>query len=371
MKVTISKLFIFSLLAMAIKSAHSAAALPTGEKIIHGEVSISRGPNSMFISSNTDRNVISWNDFSVAKGNSVVFSGTDATFLNIVKSSNISVIDGNVSSIGNNNIYLINPNGINIGISGSFKANNAILSTSKLSQENVDNFIDTGDFEFTKKGMGKVKLIGTLHAENTVIDGSQVIIRDISKIELSTGVLDSVKPLKDTVSIHSSIKRIDIGSSKKVDLEKELGFTKEEFLNIASDPSGSYFITNDIDLGSLNSAVTGTNDFTGKIEGAFNSITYSLEGKGTNLEQNIGLFSTLNGSTIENLKIKNPSISVSSPEDSTYIGALAGVIKASTIKNVEEMDLVLHFQILGIKRSTQEVWQDLQPMMAHLLILKM
>ncbi len=32
MKVTISKLFIFSLLAMAIKSAHSAAALPTGEK---------------------------------------------------------------------------------------------------------------------------------------------------------------------------------------------------------------------------------------------------------------------------------------------------------------------------------------------------
>ena len=85
MKVTISKLFIFSLLAMTIKSAHSAAALPTGEKIIHGEVSVSRGPNSMLISSNTDRNVISWNDFSVAKGNSVVFTGTDATFLNIVK----------------------------------------------------------------------------------------------------------------------------------------------------------------------------------------------------------------------------------------------------------------------------------------------
>lgn len=366
MKVTISKLFIFSLLAMTIKSAHSAATLPTGEKIIHGEVSVSRGPNSMFISSNTDRNVISWNDFSVAKGNSVVFTGTDATFLNIVKSSNISVIDGNVSSIGNNNIYLINPNGINIGITGSFKANNAILSTSKLSQENVDNFIDTGDFEFTKKGMGKVKLIGTLHAENTVIDGSQVIIRDISNIKVDTGVLDSVKPLKDTVSIHSSIKRIDIGSSKKVDLEKELGLTKEdglfdhtdktaistkeEFLNIASDPSGSYFITNDIDLGSLNSAVTGTNDFTGKIDGAFNSITYSLEGKGTNLEQNIGLFSTLNGSTIENLKIKNPYISVSSPEDSTYIGALAGVIKASTIKNVEVDGLSLTFSNLGNKK---------------------
>ena len=366
MKVTISKLFIFSLLAIAIKSAHSAAALPTGEKIIHGEVSVSRGPNSMFISSNTNRNVISWQDFSVAKGNSVVFSGTDATFLNIVKSSNISVIDGNVSSIGNNNIYLINPNGINVGITGSFKANNAILSTSKLSQENVDNFIDTGDFEFTKKSMGKVKLIGTLHAENTVIDGSQVIIRDISNIKVDTGVLDSVKPLKDTVSIHSSIKRIDIGSSKKVDLEKELGLTKEdglfdhtdktavstkdEFLNIATDPSGSYFITNDIDLGSLNSAVTGTNDFTGKIDGAFNSITYSIEGKGTNLEQNIGLFSTLNGSTIENLKIKNPSISVSSPEDSTYIGALAGVIKASTIKNVEVDGLSLNFSNLGNKK---------------------
>lgn len=366
MKITLSKLFIFTILTVAVKSAYSAAALPTGEKIIHGEVSVSRGPNSMFISSNSDRNVISWHDFSVAKGNSVIFSGTDATYLNIVKSSNISVIDGNVSSIGNNNIYLINPNGINVGITGSFKANNAILSTSKLTQENVDNFIDTGDFEFTKKGMGKVKLIGTLHAENTLIDGSQVIIRDISNIKLSTGVLDSVKPLKDTLSIHSSINRIDIGSSKKVDLEKELGLTKEdglydhtdktavstkeEFLNIASDPAGSYFITNDIDLGALNSAITGTNDFTGKIDGAFNSITYSLEGKGTNLEQNVGLFSTLNGSTIENLKIKNPSISVSSPENSTYIGGLAGVIKASTLKNVEVDGLTLSFSNLGNKK---------------------
>lgn len=366
MKITLSKLFIFTILTVTIKSAHSAAALPTGEKIIHGEVSVSRGPNSMFISSNSDRNVISWHDFSVAKGNSVVFSGTDATYLNIVKSSNISVIDGNVSSIGNNNIYLINPNGINVGITGSFEANNAILSTSKLTQENVDNFIDTGDFEFTKKGMGKVKLIGTLHAENTVIDGSQVIIRDISNIKVNTGVLDSIKPLKDTLSIHSSINRIDIGSSKKVDLEKELGLTKEdglfdhtdktavstkdEFLNIASDPAGSYFITNDIDLGALNSAITGTNDFTGKIDGAFNSITYSLEGKGTNLEQNIGLFSTLNGSTIENLKIKNPSISVSSPENSTYIGGLAGVIKASTLKNVEVDGLTLSFSNLGNKK---------------------
>ena len=366
MKITLSKLFIFTILTMAVKSAHSAAALPTGEKIIHGEVSVSRGPNSMFISSNSDRNVISWHDFSVAKGNSVVFTGTDATYLNIVKSSNISVIDGNVSSIGNNNIYLINPNGINVGITGSFEANNAILSTSKLTQENVDNFIDTGDFEFTKKGMGKVKLIGTLHAENTVIDGSQVIIRDISNIKVNTGVLDSIKPLKDTLSIHSSINRIDIGSSKKVDLEKELGLTKEdglfdhtdktavstkdEFLNIASNPTGSYFITNDIDLGALNSAITGTNDFTGKIDGAFNSITYSIEGKGSNLEQNIGLFSTLNGSTIENLKIKNPSISVSSPENSTYIGGLAGVIKASTLKNVEVDGLTLSFSNLGNKK---------------------
>lgn len=68
--------------------------------------------------------------------------------------------------------------------------------------------------------MGKVKLIGTLHAENTVIDGSQVIIRDISNIKVDTGVLDSVKPLKDTVSIHSSIKRIDIGSSKRLILKR-------------------------------------------------------------------------------------------------------------------------------------------------------
>ncbi len=363
MKVTLLPIFVFSLFALAAKSANSAAALPTGEKIIHGGASVSRGPNSMFISSSTDRNVISWNDFSVAKGNSVVFTGSEATYLNIVKGSNISVIDGNVSSIGNNNIYLINPNGINIGITGSFKANNAILSTSKLTQENVDNFIDTGDFEFTKQGMGKVKLIGTLLAENTIIDGSQVIIRDISNIMVNTGVLDNVKPLKDTVSIHSSIKRIDIGSSKPVDLENELGLikedglfdhtdktavsTKEEFLKMAADPNGSYFITNDIDLGTLDAQITGSNDFTGSIEGAFNSITYALEGKGTDLGNNVGLFSTLEGATVENLKIKNPSIALRSPNSETYIGGLAGVIKNSTIKNVEVDYLSLSFSNLS------------------------
>ncbi len=363
MKVTLLPIFVFSLFALAAKSAHCSAALPTGEKIIHGGASVSRGPNSMFISSTTDRNVISWNDFSVAKGNSVVFTGTDATYLNIVKGSNISVIDGNVSSIGKNNIYLINPNGINIGITGTIEAKNAILSTSKLTQENVDNFIDTGDFEFTKQGMGKVKLIGSLVAENTIIDGSQVIIRDISNIKVNTGVLDNVKPLKDTVSIHSSIKRIDIGSSKAVDLESELGLTKEdglydhtdktavstkdEFLKMSANPNGSYFITNDIDLGTLDAQITGSNDFTGSIEGAFNSISYALEGKGTDLGNNVGLFSTLDGATIENLKIKNPSIALRSPNDSTYIGGLAGVIKNSTIKNVEVDYLSLSFSNLS------------------------
>ena len=363
MNVTLNKFFAFFLLAIAVKVAHSASALPTGEKVIHGGVSITRGSTSLFINSDTNRNVISWNDFSVAKGNSVVFSGDEATFLNIVKGSNISVIDGNVAAMGNSSFYLINPNGITVGLTGSVDAKNVILSTSKLTQENADNFIETGDFEFSKKGMGKVKLIGKLAAENTIIDGSQVIIRDLSNIKLETGFFDGENQSDGSFSIHSSIKRIDVGSSKKIDLEKAIGLTKEdglydhtdktaistreEFLNIQKDPAGSYFITNDIDLGSLTSAVTGTSEFSGKIDGAFNTITYKIEGKGSNLEKNVGLFSTLSNSTIENLKIKNPSISVSSPEDSTYIGALAGVIKSSTLKNIEVDGLNLTFSNLG------------------------
>ena len=366
MKISLNKLFVFSLFAMAVKIAHSASALPTGEKIIHGGALITSTPNTLFISSNTERNVISWKDFSVAKDNSVVFSGRNATYLNIVKGSSASVIDGNVKTIDNNNIYLINPNGISVGITGALSGKNIILSTSKLSAENVENFIDTGDFEFTKKGMGKVKLIGSVEADNTIIDGSQIIIRDISDIKVSTSILDNVKPIKNSLSVHSSIKRIDIGSSKKIDLEKELGLTKEdglydhtdktavstreEFLKIASDPTGKYFITNDIDLGTINTAVTGTDEFSGAIDGAFNSITFNLAGNGHDLNQNIGLFSTLNGSSIENLKIKNANISVSSPENNTYIGGLAGVIKASSLKNVEIDGLNLTFSNIGNRK---------------------
>lgn len=115
------------------------SAYPLVNQIVSGGVTIT-GTTAMIVAQNTANAIINWNDFSVAYGNSVTFTGGNAT-LNRVTSTKPSVIAGSVTS--DHAIFFVNPNGI--VSTGSITAPTLVLSTLTLSDTNFN----TGTYNFT------------------------------------------------------------------------------------------------------------------------------------------------------------------------------------------------------------------------------
>ena len=340
-----------------VGTAYAQNILPTGGNILHGDamISVSNNQQNMAIISSSNNNVIAWDDFSVGVNNKVVFDNNN--YLNIVKGSKESVIAGSVISGSTGSFYLVNPNGINVTNTGRIDARNIGLSTSKIDEDVVNTFVDTGDFTPKAKGMGKVSLVGSIKTENIIVDGGQVIIRDIENIKDYNGQSVTNRD-KESIKIKSSIKRIDVGGNSSIDLindyklTEDMGTvshlgqkaisTKEEMLNLKNNLTDDYFLTNDLDLGTINTTVTDGNAFRGTFDGCYNKVSYNLDIQGNNAD-NIGLFSTLDGAKVENLKVNNSTISVDRPKDNQSIGGLAGTIKDSKLKNVEidKVDIVV------------------------------
>ncbi|MBQ3678836.1 MAG: filamentous hemagglutinin N-terminal domain-containing protein [Succinivibrio sp.] len=348
------------IIGLNLGAAYASDVLPSGAKNIAGDASIFKDDKSMAIISSKDRNVISWNDFSVGSENKVVFD--EHKYLNLVHGSKASVIDGSIKFSGSTDsaFYLINPNGITLGKTGVIDANKIVLSTSKISEKTVKDFIDSGELSLSHKGMGKIKLIGQVRTSNLIVDGSQVIIRDIENIKrLDDGSYKEALTNTDgeNIVIKSSTKRIDIGGRSGVDLEsdyklkKEDGLVdhtgeialsdKEDFLKIKDSPDEKYFVTNDVDLGEIKETLDADKGFSGSLDGAFNSVSYTLvTDKGQRTDY--GLFSKLDGASVSNLKLDKASVSVNSTASEVYAGALSGRVKDSTIRNVEVRNFDIH-----------------------------
>ncbi len=324
-----------------------AATLPSGFNNIHGDASIhiNADNNSMTIVSNNKNNILSWKDFSIGAGNKVVFDSNN--YLNIVKGPNISKIAGTLSAAGN--IIIVNPNGITLEKGGSFHVNNLTLSTAKILDQEIEDYKRTGNLTITNKGMGRVILAGKSFVKNIEINGSQIIIRDLEEI---TDYKQNPLTNQDAnhIKLTSSTNRIDIGGANSINFN-DYNFTNleglydhrgqiaistaEEFLNINNNLSGSYFLTNDLEL-NLTESLGGEFGFSGNLDGAFNQISYTLNyQKNSNLELNLGLFNQLYNATIQNLLLKDCLINLNTDANEANLGALAGKIYGGKLKNIE------------------------------------
>lgn len=361
LKPLLTTLFVFIL-----SKAYASNILPTGGQVLFGNADLYNNKKNMYITSTTAKNVITWDDFSVGSENAVVFDKN--SYLNLVKGNKASIIEGNIHCIDNKDFFLVNPNGITLTKTGNIAANKVVLSTSKVSEDTVDNFITTGDFNVVPKGMGKISLSGKIQATNLIIDGGQVIIGDIENLTSSVKNDDEHvylgKGKKDNLKIHSSTNRIDVGGNASLDLEntynlsKDRGLvdhtgqtaigTKDEFLALNDNLNGNFFFTNDIDLGELSSPVC--NSFTGSIDGTFNTITYKLTSKGDT--PYVGLFSKLENSNISNLRIDGASISIDTPSKDIFVGGLCGSMIGTELSNVEVNNLKLALPSINENRIT-------------------
>ncbi|EPS9001932.1 beta strand repeat-containing protein [Campylobacter jejuni] len=155
-------------------------ALPSGGKFTHGTSgSISVNGNTMNITGNKVNSVIQWGGgFNIAKGETVNFNGSGKNYLNIAYGSKSSTIDGLLNTTGNN-VYLINPNGVVIGKSGTINANKFGVSTSSIDSKAMQEFADNANNPvfspvFKPNNKGNVINMGNINAKDVLIIGNEV-----------------------------------------------------------------------------------------------------------------------------------------------------------------------------------------------------
>ncbi|EAK0980523.1 filamentous hemagglutinin N-terminal domain-containing protein, partial [Campylobacter lari] len=164
--------------------------LPSGGKFTHGtsgSISIDKtNPNKpiMNVSGNGANSVIQWGGgFSIGKGESVNFGGTDKNYLNIAHGTSKSTIEG-VLNAGGNNVFLINPNGVIITKTGTINANRFVASTSSMSDGDMWKFAKSTQvqgaafspvFKPNPKGGNVINMGGEINAASVVLQGNKVV----------------------------------------------------------------------------------------------------------------------------------------------------------------------------------------------------
>ena len=98
--------------------------------------------------------IIKWDSFDIANGESLVLNGQGVPFVNIVNSGSMSNIAGTLSATGLYQVYVVNPNGINVADTANLTATNLTLSTVEASDTEWKN-LSFGD---TAKAKGDIKI---------------------------------------------------------------------------------------------------------------------------------------------------------------------------------------------------------------------
>ena len=103
----------------------SALAMPTGGTVENGSVNVDAAnfgandaianvANGATITPQTN-SIINWEAFNIAQGEALHFNTTNAALLNRVTGAQMSELLGQMTQVGGNFLYLVNPNGIHIG----------------------------------------------------------------------------------------------------------------------------------------------------------------------------------------------------------------------------------------------------------------
>ena len=330
--------------------------LPTGgEFVVSGTGSISSdalsdsGKNGvMDIKQNVDNAVIKWNDFSIGANAQVNFSkngGGAFNTLNYVTGSNMSQIYGKLNA-KDGNIYLVNPNGVQIGNSaeinvGSLYVSNANLDTDKLQQWDGNGIaIAKADQQVNN---AELMSLGYIDAKNVTFDGNRIVL-DVDRLNQKTngdynvtiqqtdtehdfnlvlGTKDASQSLTGQIQIFhdgQGDQNIQEHTYQWIHNADELGnidLQKNYALRNAIDVTGKSFIS----IGSEENA------FTGKLDGLGNNI-FGLTGSQ-------GLFGVTDGAKIGHFNLIAGTTGVSiDGTGKEYTGALIGYAKNTHVEDV-------------------------------------
>ncbi|MGC1550213.1 MAG: filamentous hemagglutinin N-terminal domain-containing protein, partial [Rhodanobacter sp.] len=117
------------------------ASGPKGGTVAAGAGTIDQSGKNTTINQSTDKLVVNWNDFDIAADEHVQINqpGKTSAILNRVQSATGTQIDGSLDA--NGRVFVINPNGIVVGKTGTINANGVVLSTMDITD---NSFMSAG-----------------------------------------------------------------------------------------------------------------------------------------------------------------------------------------------------------------------------------
>lgn len=321
----------YGILAAIVAGAFSimpaAQALPTGGA--SDTASITKNGSVMDITSRVASNLLTWQDFSIAKGETVNFAGSN-TYLNVVIGNSRSDIFGTING-PQANVWLVNPNGILIGKGAAIDVGSLHLSTADISGS-VTNF-DAAKIALTSvEVQGDVVNKGTLTAaQDITVDGNNVTFKNVA--DVTAGTTLTVKAASNEFHVgRNDDSTLSLADGSTAPTYYKLVNTAEELQNIDNDLTNNYMLADDIDLEGVAFRPIGkpanpTTGFSGKFDGIGHVIKNITVNETSN---DAGLFAQVNSTgTVENVGLEGGSIT-----GEGVVGGIAGRSKQGTFKNV-------------------------------------
>ncbi|MEI6286311.1 MAG: filamentous hemagglutinin N-terminal domain-containing protein, partial [Bacillota bacterium] len=186
-------------------------AAPEGGTVVGGAATIQQQTDVTTISQTSARAAIDWSSFDIAKNETVNFlqPNADAAMLNRVIGATSSQIFGNVNA--NGHIYIVNPNGINVGATANINVNGLYLSTANVSPA---DFVTSG-WRLAAGGNVNANIVvaGNINAGSVVVlenaktaavsgtiivPGGNVTINKIDNININGTIDVSASPTQDS-----------------------------------------------------------------------------------------------------------------------------------------------------------------------------
>ncbi|MFK7837122.1 MAG: MBG domain-containing protein [Sulfitobacter sp.] len=179
--------------------AATGDTLPTGGTVVHGTAQISTPTQgAMTINQGSDRAVVNWDGFSIGAGNRVDIHQPNANsaILNRVTGDTTSQIHGQLNA--NGRVFVVNPNGIFIGPSGSVNSGSFVASTLGI---RTDDFVT-----------GKTVFEG---------NGSSATVENAGRVEVVTGGYAALigGKVKNSGTIQAPLGFVGLGSGERVTLD--------------------------------------------------------------------------------------------------------------------------------------------------------
>lgn len=331
--------------------------LPTLDKIVSGGVTVPTPgtDNSLHVTQTEQNAVIKWNDFSIGANASVDFSrenGEAFNTLNYVTGTEASQIYGKLNAV-NGNIYVVNPNGVQIGNSAQINVGSLYVSNQKMDDNalaGAANAADMGAFLGNQKTTdAELMSLGHIQAAHVTFVGNRIVIDTDRVTGLDDGDGNSGKAVLFVTSGDTDVvlggdaknlQAITVNGNNTIQDYQYQWITKREDLEAIGDNqhkenlNGQYALRNSIDL--TDSAFTpigsADNAFTGKLDGVGFSI-FGLRIKNDG-KDNTGLFGATDGASIGYLTLVKGTTDKVDVQGGTNTGSLIGYAKNTNVTQV-------------------------------------